>query len=78
MNILLIWDGDYPWDIRVDKISTSLAKKGHLVHIVCRNLKRQSLTDSYNGAIIHRLPFLPRWLGLLNQVLSFPAFFSLI
>jgi glycosyltransferase involved in cell wall biosynthesis len=76
MNILYIWDGDYPWDIRVDKVCTSLHKNGHKLHIVCRNLKRKPIKESYKGATIHRLFFLPKWLGVLNNVLSFPAFFS--
>ncbi len=76
MNILYIWDGDYPWDIRVDKVCTSLQKEMHKLHIICRNLKRNLLTDSYNGATLHRLPYLPAWLGSLNNFFSFPAFFS--
>lgn len=76
MNVLFIWDGDYPWDIRVEKVCTSLQNDAHKVHIVCRNLKREPLTDSYKGATIHRLPFLPQWLAFLNKAFSFPAFFS--
>ncbi len=32
MRILKIWDGDYPWDVRVEKVATALAEAGHTVH----------------------------------------------
>ena len=76
MNILFVWDGDYPWDIRVDKICTSLIRAGHKLHITCRNLARKPVKDSFNSAEIYRLPALPKWMGPLNDALSFPAFFS--
>lgn len=76
MNILFIWDGDYPWDIRVEKICKTLHKSGHKVHMVCRNIARRSCEEIYNHIVIHRLPYLPHWLGDLNKAYSFPAFFS--
>lgn len=76
MKILLVWDGDYPWDIRVDKICTSLIRSGHKVHIACRNLARRPVRDRFNGAEIYRLPALASWMGPLNSAISFPAFFS--
>lgn len=76
MNILLVWDGDYPWDIRVDKMCSSLIRYDHAIHIACRNLAGRPLKDTYNGAAIHRLPALPRSMSQLNAAISFPAFFS--
>lgn len=76
MNIVVVWDGDYPWDIRVDKICSSLVGAGHHLHVACRNLGRKPLEDKYNGASIHRLPWLPKWVGKLNDAVSFPAFFN--
>ena len=76
MNILFVWDGDYPWDIRVDKVCTSLIAAGHKLHIACRNLARKPVTDTFNGANIFRLPVLPNFMGRLNDAISFPAFFS--
>ena len=40
MNILYIWDADYPWDVRVEKICEALNNNGHEVHIASRNLKK--------------------------------------
>lgn len=76
MKILFIWDGDYPWDIRVDKVCTSLHNGGHEVHMVCRNIARKPLNDTYKDIVLHRLQYLPRWLGSLNKAFTFPAFFS--
>src|SRR5947208_16013784 len=41
MRICKIWDADYPWDIRVEKVATSLSEAGHDVHLVFRNEARK-------------------------------------
>ena len=76
MKILFIWDGDYPWDIRVEKVCESLCKGGHEIHMVCRNLERKIHEEIYEEINIHRLPYLPYWMGHLNKAYTFPAFFS--
>ena len=74
MNILYIWDADYPWDIRVEKICNSLKNNGHEVHIAARNLKRLAEYEDLKGLHIHRLK---TWKNeKLNYAFSFPAFFS--
>lgn len=73
MVICHIWDADYPWDVRVEKVCESLAKK-HDVHLVCRNSKRRPRYERAKDLHIHRLPFVSdRW-GKLNDVIGFPAF----
>ena len=42
MRILKIYDGDYPWDVRVEKITQSLLGAGHEVRLLCRNLGGRS------------------------------------
>lgn len=74
VNILYIWDADYPWDVRVEKICESLKAKGHCVHIASRNLKKLPVKENLNGIIVHRLK---AWRSSrLNYFLSFPFFFS--
>jgi len=74
MRILYIWDADYPWDVRVEKICMSLKENGHEVHIAARNLKKLSEYENINGLYIHRLK---NWKNnKVNYALSFPAFFS--
>lgn len=75
MVICKIWDADYPWDVRVEKVCQSLRQK-HEVHLVCRNSQRHPTYEELDGIHIHRLPFLPRNLGWLNKIIGFPAFFN--
>jgi glycosyltransferase involved in cell wall biosynthesis len=75
MNICHIWDADYPWDVRVEKICSSLLKQ-HEVHLVCRNSLRRARYECIDGLHIHRLPCLPKRFGALNRVIGFPAFFN--
>lgn len=74
MRILYIWDADYPWDIRVEKICLSLVESGHDLHIAARNLKRQPEYEEAGSLTIHRMPSYNN--DKLNYALSFPAFFS--
>ena len=48
MIICKIWDADYPWDIRVEKVCRSLQQK-HEVHLVCRNTKRRPTYEQLDG-----------------------------
>lgn len=75
MIICHVWDADYPWDVRVEKICDSLIKKFE-VHLVCRNSLRRPRYECVNNLHIHRLPFLPKQFGALNCLMGFPAFFN--
>lgn len=76
MKVLFIFDSDYPWDIRVEKICDTLTANGCDVHLVCRNEKRCSPEDTYQGTKIHRIG-LPKWIPQwLNSVVTFPVFFN--
>lgn len=75
LNIGFVWDGNYPWDIRVEKMCLRLIDDGHEVHMVCRNTKEQPREEVIDRIHIHRLPclkFFPR----LNQAINFPFFFN--
>ncbi len=73
-NILYIWDSDYPWDVRTEKICRSLSNYGYGVHIAARNLKKRPVYENLDGIHIHRIR---TWSSeKLNYFLSFPAFFS--
>ena len=75
VTICKVWDADYPWDVRVEKVSASLGRE-HEVHLVSRNTKRRPTYELRDGLHIHRLP-VASWLPeRLNAVLGFPAFFN--
>lgn len=72
MRICKIWDADYPWDIRVEKVAGSLAEAGHEVHLVCRNGGRLQRSESTGKFQIHRLPMWSTSLGPFHDICNFP------
>lgn len=73
MRLCKVWDADYPWDVRVEKICDSLVESGHEVHLVCRNVRRRPTTERNGLLTIHRLP---RWTGGSLSPLGFPFFLN--
>ena len=61
MKILYLWDADYPWDIRVEKICKTLHTQGHEVHIACRNLNSLPSEELVDTITIHRLKAYKNW-----------------
>src|SRR5947207_7527055 len=70
-----VWDADYPWDVRVEKVCRSLGRE-HEVHLVSRNTKRRSTYERYDGLHVHRLPVVSWIPDRLNAAIGFPAFFN--
>jgi glycosyltransferase involved in cell wall biosynthesis len=70
MNILYIFQDEYPWDVRVEKITNSLARH-HDVSILCRN--RGALKDAECVGAVQ--VFRVGGKGLAS-IKGFPAFFS--
>ena len=75
MRIAKVWDADYPWDVRVEKVCRSLGRE-HEVHLLSRNLKRRPTYEWLDGLHIHRLAFMPWAPDRLNALMGFPAFFN--
>lgn len=71
LRICKIYDGDYPWDVRVEKILSTLVGKGYEVHLVCRNLAKRPGYEYLDKIHIHRLSYFKH--DGLNSVLTFPA-----
>src|SRR5262245_506108 len=70
MRILKIYDGDYPWDVRVEKVVATLLQAGHSVRLLCRNRARRPRRERLSAGLeIRRLPGLP-------ASLSFPFFLN--
>ena len=74
MRIALVWKNDYPWDIRIAKISKALSSMGHEVHVISRNLQKKNTLENLNGIFIHRLN--PISNNFLNNIISTPAFIN--
>ncbi len=75
MTVCKVWDGDYPWDVRVEKVCRSLGRE-HEVHLVSRNAKRRQTYERHDGLHIHRLPVVSWIPDRLNAAIGFPAFFN--
>lgn len=76
MRIVYLWDGDYPWDVRTEKVCAALTDAGHEVVIAARNRGWRARTERLPEGTVRRMrPW--RWMGRrMDGVLSFPAFFS--
>ncbi len=72
MKICKIWDADYPWDIRVEKVCDSLTQAGHSVHLVCRNQERRQRLEQQGQLSIHRLPSLPHAFESVHTLCNSP------
>ena len=77
LKICHVWDYEYPWDVRVEKVSRALTDAGHEVHLTARNRGRLPEVETIEGvATVHRLASTP-WMGKkLEAAVMFPAFFN--
>lgn len=56
MRIGLVWQADYPWEVRVEKFVRTFVRLGHDVHLLANNSGRQPTRERLNGFTVHRLP----------------------
>lgn len=76
MRIVYLWDADYPWDVRTEKVCAALTAAGHEVVIAARNRGWAAERERLPEARVRRMrPW--RWAGRrMDGILSFPAFVS--
>jgi glycosyltransferase involved in cell wall biosynthesis len=75
-RLLYVWQSDYPWDVRTEKVCGALSEAGYEVHLAARNRRREPVSEVRPEAVVHRLPNW-RWAGhRLETALQVPAFFS--
>jgi glycosyltransferase involved in cell wall biosynthesis len=75
MRVCYVFQDQYPWDVRAEKILTSLAAHGIDAHVIARNRQRQPLYEQLHPRVhVHRLPR-PRH-AFVRDLVNFPAFFS--
>lgn len=73
---MYVWDADYPWDVRTEKVCRTLREAGHDVHIVARNRAWKPSVEELPEGVVHRMA---PWRAIgqrLDAQLGFPAFFS--
>lgn len=65
LRVLYVWQARYPWDIRVEKICTTLQRHGYEVEIVARRGADEPECAECNGIVVHRVgPQRPRLASL--------------
>ena len=74
LRVVKIWKDNYPWDVRVEKISRVIVNSGHEVYLLCRNTKKLKTDEIVDGIHIKRL--LPIKIDLLNKIYSIPFFLN--
>lgn len=76
LRICHVWDYEYPWDVRIEKVCRALQEAGHEVHLTARNRHRRPVTEVMEEATVHRLTPTP-WMGRTLEALAmFPAFLN--
>jgi glycosyltransferase involved in cell wall biosynthesis len=76
MRILKVWDGEYPWDVRAEKVCRGLTDAGHTVHMVARNRDGRVLREELQECTVHRLRPWRLFGSALDAASQFPAFFN--
>ena len=71
-----MWDGEYPWDVRVEKVSQCLTNAGFLVSVVARNRRAEPSLELLEEAAVHRLRPLRGLPKAVSDASMFPAFFN--
>jgi glycosyltransferase involved in cell wall biosynthesis len=76
LRVVYVWDADYPWDVRTEKMCATLSSAGHDVHIVARNRAWRPVRERLPEGTVHRMtPW--KLLGRrVDGVLGFPLFVS--
>lgn len=74
MQVCMLYDGPYPWDVRIEKMAATLLENGYEVHLVCRNMEKQPEYQVLNKIHIHRVGLFTS--PTINQCCGFPAFFN--
>lgn len=75
MVICKIWDADYPWDVRVEKVCKAMTDADYEVRLVCRNKKMSPEYEWLGNLHIHRLSC-PIKHEKINEAISFPFFLN--
>jgi len=84
VRICFVYDSEYPWDVRVEKMCRTLHSHGHQVFLVCRNRQARPLRSPFSYGTICRMPhvgtstlthlinatlfFNPFWIGRIAQI----------
>ena len=73
---LIIWTGDWPWDIRIEKEMKTFQKNGYDVSICARNSKNLPVFEYMDNISIYRFFNLFKKNTLVSNILSTPFYIN--
>jgi glycosyltransferase involved in cell wall biosynthesis len=76
MRVLKVWDSEYPWDVRTEKVCKALRDFGWEVHLLARNRGRRPEVERLDEGLVHRLRSWSAFGSSLDAASQFPAFFN--
>lgn len=74
LSVCKVWQVEYPWDVRVEKVALALTVAGHHVNLVARNHTALPEIEQLREATVHRLAswrWAPRWFNAASMVAAF-------
>jgi glycosyltransferase involved in cell wall biosynthesis len=75
MSVCYLFQGQYPWDIRVEKIVSALNEEDIETHIISRNMNGLPIKEKLMPHVyVHRINVTN--INKINGLMNFPAFFS--
>jgi glycosyltransferase involved in cell wall biosynthesis len=75
LTVCYLFQDEFPWDVRADKILRSLASNGIQAHVIARNRGRAPRQERLGPNLYaHRLPAIGG--RRMTALMNFPAFFS--
>ncbi|MGP4843274.1 glycosyltransferase family 4 protein [Marinobacter sp. 1Y8] len=76
LRCCVIYKEDYPWDVRVEKITDALVAQGHDVTLVCRNIEQKSEKEFCNGFKIKRIRQTKALPVVIRKLINLPFSFN--
>ncbi|MDP1879594.1 MAG: hypothetical protein Q8K60_01480, partial [Parachlamydiaceae bacterium] len=77
MRVCFVYKSDYPWDVRVEKLVQSIINNGHEVFLVCRNIDKKPLRETYEGIHMRRLFFFQSFNRQVYNFVTVPFYLNL-
>jgi glycosyltransferase involved in cell wall biosynthesis len=74
LSVCKVWQVEYPWDVRAEKVALAITLAGHHVNLVARNRTGLPQVEQLREATVHRLAswrWAPSWFNAASMVAAF-------
>ncbi|WP_295718461.1 glycosyltransferase family 4 protein [uncultured Halovibrio sp.] len=76
MYFLLVYKEDYPWDVRVEKITRTLNDLGYSGGVLARNRSCRVSEECLDGILVNRLPKISSVPAFIRFLINLPLWFN--